>query len=188
MDSYYSSHELIAIGIKKMGKNLKISKKAALYGCERMEFGDNVRVDDFCVLSGKLIFGNNIHITCFCLLAGGDEGIFLHDFATLAYGVRVFTRSDDYGGQTMANSTIPEKYRYNTIKETVMLGKHSIIGTSSVIFPGAHVNEGVSVGAFTLVTKPTDEWGIYVGIPAKRIRDRQKDLLVQELDYITTTE
>jgi acetyltransferase-like isoleucine patch superfamily enzyme len=185
MDNYYTQNELRDLGIKKIGNNLKISKKASLYDCSRMEFGDHVRVDDFCVLSGRLVFGSHIHITAFCLLAGGDEGIFFGNFTTLAYRVSVFTRSDDYSGETLVNSTIPEKYRFKTIKKPVYIEKHAAVGTSSVVFPGAHLREGVSVGASSLVLKPTEAWGIYVGTPAKKIKDRKKDLLVQENEYLT---
>jgi len=184
MSNFYTFDELSALGIKKMGENLKISKKASLYNCEQMEFGNNVRIDDFCVLSGKLIFGNHIHIACFCLVSGGDEGIYFEDFSGLAYRCTVFTRSDDYSGETLTNPTIPEKYRYKTIKETLYIKKHAIVGTNSIVFPGAHIEEGVSVGASAIVMKPTEPWGIYIGVPAKRAKDRSKNLLEQERLYL----
>jgi len=37
--------------------------------------------------------------------------------------------------------------------------------------------EGTSVGAFSLVTKPTKPWGIYYGVPAKRKKERSRRLL-----------
>jgi len=184
MSNFYTSDELSVLGIKRMGANLKISKKASLYNCEQMEFGDNVRIDDFCVLSGKLVFGSHIHITCFCLLAGGDEGIYFEDFTTLAYRCTVFTRSDDYGGETLVNSTIPEKYRYNTVKNPIFIKKHGIVGANSIIFPGADIEEGVSVGAGSLVLKRTEPWGIYFGVPAERKRDRDMGLLEQEKIFL----
>ena len=184
MDSYYSQEELNKLGIRKIGNNIKISKKASLYNCEKMEFGNDVRIDDFCVLSGKLVFGNNVHITCFALLAGADEGIYFSDFTTLAYRSSAFTRSDDYSGETLTNSTIPEKYRHKTRKEPIFIKTHAIIGANCLIMPGAHIEEGVSVGAFSLVVKPTEAWGVYVGIPAKRIKERSKLLLAQKEDLV----
>ena len=183
-DSYYTEQELKALGFKKMGKNLLISRKASIYNTEKIEIGDNVRIDDFCLISGKVVFGNNIHITGFCLIAGADEGVFFDDFTTLAYRCIVFTRSDDYSGETLVNSTVPEKYRYNTIKKPVYIKKHAIIGANSIVFPGADIGEGVSVGANSLVTKPTEPWSIYVGTPAKKVKDRKKDLLKQEETFL----
>ena len=183
-NSYYTNDELLGLGVKKMGANLKISRKASLYDCCNMEFGDDVRIDDFCVLSGKLVFGNNIHITCFCLLSGGDEGIYFYDFTTLAYRTSAFTRSDDYLGETLTNSTIPEKYRNKTKKIPIHVKKYAIVGAGSIILPGADIEEGVSVGALSLVVKPTEAWGVYYGIPARRMGERKKTLLVQETDYL----
>ena len=38
----------------------------------------------------------------------------------------------------------------------------------------------------SLVNKSTEPWGIYVGIPAKRIKDRSKDLLKFETLFYST--
>ena len=35
----------------------------------------------------------------------------IEDFCTLAYGVMVFTQSDDYSGKTMTNPTIPNDFK-----------------------------------------------------------------------------
>jgi len=83
----------------------------------------------------------------------------LDDFSGLAYGVKAFTCSDD-----LTNPTIPEKYK----KASVYISKHCIIGTDSVIFPGVKLAEGTAIGAMTLVTKSTEPWSVYFGIPAKK--------------------
>jgi len=184
ISGYYDNNELLEMGFISVGKNVSVSKKASIYNCEKIVIGDNVRIDDFCVLSGRISFGSHIHIANFCLLAGGDEGITMDDFSGLAYGCYVFTRSDDYSGQTLTNPQIPEKYRNKTIKDPIKIGKHSICGTNTIILPGANIAEGTSTGAFTLVTKPTEPWGIYSGIPAKRIKDRKTELLLQEEQFL----
>ncbi|MCL1789747.1 MAG: acyltransferase [Peptococcaceae bacterium] len=184
-DTYYSNDELDHLNIKKRGTNLRISRKASLYDGGNMEFGNNVRIDDFCVLSGKLVFGSHVHIACFCFLAGGDEGITFNDFSGFAYRVTAFTRSDDYSGETLTNPTIPEHYRHKTTKKCIYVKKHAIVGAGSVIMPGAHLEEGVSVGALSLITKPTEAWGIYVGIPAKRTGTRKTFLLEQEREFLS---
>ena len=183
MSNFYTEMELLEFGFKKIGKNVKISRSAKLYQCELMEFGNHIRIDDYCVLSGKLVFGNYIHITCYNLLAGGDEGIIFQDYSTLAYRCTLFTRSDDYSGHTLCNSTIPPEYRFKTIKESIRVGKYAIIGTCSVVFPGAHIAEGVSIGASSTVLNPTKPWGMYVGIPAKRKKDREKSIIQQSLEF-----
>ena len=62
--STYSQDELFAFGFKSIGKNVLISRKASIYGADKIEIGNNVRIDDFCVLSSGddgFLIGNNIH-------------------------------------------------------------------------------------------------------------------------------
>jgi len=180
--AYYTDEQLEKLGFKFIGKNIKISDKASIYNCDQIEIGDNSRIDDFCVVSGKIKIGKNVHITPTCLVAGGEEGIVFEDFTTIAYGVQVFTQSDDYSGKTMTNSTIPKKFK-NEIMEEVILKKYSIVGAGSIIMPGVILAEGTSIGAMSLVLKSTEAWSIYVGNPAKKIKDRKKDLLELEKVY-----
>lgn len=181
--AYYTQQELKKMNFKYIGKNIQISDKASIYNHEQIEMGDDFRLDDFCVMSGKIKIGRNVHITTQCLIAGGENGIVFEDFTTIAYGVKIFTQSDDYCGETMTNSTIPEKYK-NEFKKEVVIEKHSIVGANSTIMPGVTLAEGTSVGAMSLVLLDTLPWSIYVGIPAKKIKNRSKDLLELEKQYL----
>lgn len=181
--AYLTEEQLKNMNFKYLGKNIKISDKASIYNCDEIEIGDNSRIDDFCVISGKIKIGRNVHITPQCLIAGGEKGIVIDDFVALAYQVKVFTQSDDYTGKSMTNSTVPKKYK-KEIKKEIRIGKHVIIGAGSTIFPGVEIKEGCSTGAMSLVIKSTEPWGVYVGIPAKRIKDRKQDLLELEKKYL----
>lgn len=181
--AYLSQEKLQAMNFKKLGKGVKISDKASIYNAELIEVGNYSRIDDFCVLSGQIKIGRYVHLAPYCLLAGGTEGITMEDFSGCAYHVQVFSQSDDYSGLTMTNPTVTEKYK-REIKKAVQIGKHVIIGTSSIVFPGVILAEGCSVGAMTLVNKSTEPWGIYVGNPAKRIKERKRDLLNLEQQFL----
>lgn len=181
--AYYTQKQLKQLGFKSIGKNVKISDKASIYNHNKIEIGDNSRIDDFCVLSGKIQIGRNVHITPICLIAGGEKGIVFEDFTTIAYGVQVFTQSDDYSGKTMANSTVPKEYK-NEFMQEVVLKRYSIVGAGSIIMPGVILAEGTSIGAMSLVLESTEPWGIYIGSPIKRLKDRKKDLLELEKKYL----
>lgn len=181
--AYLLEEQLQAFGFKSLGQNVKISDKASIYDPELIEIGDRSRIDDFCILSGRLTIGNNVHIAPLCLVAGGEKGIVFKDFSGLAYHVQVFTQSDDYSGATLTNPTVPVEFKCET-KKAVVIGKHVIVGAGSIIFPGVEVADGCSVGALTLVNKSTEEWGIYLGNPARRIKNRKKDLLDLEHAYM----
>lgn len=185
--AYYMQEELEKFGFKYLGKNVKISTKASVYDCEKIEINDNSRIDDFCVISGKIKIGRFVHITPQCLVAGGEKGVVFEDFTTLAYGVKVFTQSDDYSGETLTNSLIPKKYK-NEFKKEVIIKKYSIVGAGSIIMPGVILAEGTSVGAMSLVLKSTKPWSIYIGVPARRLKDRKKDLLKLEKQFLKEME
>lgn len=182
--AYLTKEELQAMGFKAVGKDVKVSDKASIYSPETIEIGDYSRIDDFCVVSGRVALGRNVHIAPFCLIAGGDKGAFLDDFSGLAYGVQVFSQSDDYSGRTLTNPTVSSKFK-DERKAEVRIGRHVIIGASSMVFPGVNLADGCSVGAMTLVNKSTEPWGIYAGNPARRVKNRKQDLLELEAQLLS---
>ena len=181
--AFYTRDQLEKIGFKSIGKDVLVSDKASIYNCSEIEIGDYSRIDDFCVISGKVTIGRNVHIAVFCNVAGGECGILFEDFSGLAYGCHVFSQSDDYSGRSLTNPTVPDKYK-NETKNKIRIGQHSIVGTSSIILPGVNLAEGTSVGAMTMVTKSTEPWSIYFGVPAKKIKDRRRDLVAYEMSYL----
>lgn len=181
--AYLNQREMEALGIKSLGKGVKISDRAAIYNPELLEIGDFSRIDDFCVVSGKVSIGRNVHFAVFCNVAGGEPGIIFEDFSGLSYGCHVFAQSDDYSGKTLTNPTVPDNYKEES-KQAVRLGRHTIVGTQSVVFPGVTLAEGTSVGACSMVTKPTQEWSVYFGAPARKVSQRKRDLLELEQQYL----
>lgn len=179
---YLDEHKLAEMGVAKVGRNVKIHEQSVLVGLENMEFGDNVRIDAFCVIvcagDGRLCVGNYVHIGAQCLLSA-SHGIEMNDFSGFSHGVKVFTGSDDYTGHYMTNPTVPEAYT-KTRKAKVTIGRHVIVGTGAVILPGANLSEGVAVGALSVVIGNLKEWAVYQGNPARQIRSRSRDLLEKE--------
>lgn len=181
--AYLTGDQLQEMGFKSLGKGVKISDKASIYNADQIEIGDYSRVDDFCVISGRVVIGKYNHITPMCLVAGGEPGVFFADFCTLAYGVKIFAQSDDYSGETLTNSLLPKKYK-REIFGAVHCGRHTIVGAGATIMPGADIAEGCSIGAMTLMLKSTEPWGIYVGVPGRRVKDRSQGLLVLEAEFL----
>lgn len=174
--SFYSEEELSKLGLRCYGKNVMISRKSSLYSPGKISIGDNVRIDDFCILSGNIRLGNCIHIAAYCALFGGAEGIEFRDYSGLSARGVVYAESDDYCGDYITNPTVPKEMRH-VISGKVVFCEYSIVGAGCIVLPGCILNEGVAVGAMSLVNKSLDEWGIYAGVPAKRLKDRKKGLL-----------
>ncbi len=177
---FYTEKELKIVGFNYIGKNTLISKLACFYNPEKISIGNNTRIDDFCILKAKdnIDIGNYVHISNFCMLSG-IYGIKIEDFCALSIRCSLFSASDDYSGNFLTNSTVPDQYK-NTKKGKIVLRKHAIIGAHSVILPAVTINKAAAVGAISLVTKDIEEFTICGGIPAKFLKKRDKNLLKLE--------
>jgi galactoside O-acetyltransferase len=184
--THYTEEDLVNEGFKSLGSNVRIAKTCTIIGAENISIGDNVRIDGYCTLvaagSGFIHFGSYIHMGGYCVLLAG-EGITFEDFSGLAWGVQLYTHSDDFTGKFMTNPTVPSKYTGVT-GGPIVLKRHVIVGASSVILPKVTLGEGVAVGALSLVTRSLPEWGVYGGIPAKHIKIRKKQLLELERSFL----
>ena len=180
MESFYTVEELGQMGFKHLGtRNVLISRKASIYGIENVSIGNNARIDDFCILSGKISIGNYVHIAAYTALYGGKDGIVIDDFANLSSRVSVYSVSDDYSGETMTNPMVPEQYKA-VVSAPVYIGKHVIIGATSVVLPGVIIQEGRAFGCFSLIKNDSEEWSMNIGIPTRKIKERSKELLDYE--------
>ena len=120
----------------------------------------------------------NVHIAVFASIIGAGR-IEIGDFSGLSSRVSLYSSTDDYSGIAMTNPTVPGQYR-KVINENVVLGLHVIVSSGSVILPGVTLGDGVAIGALSLVNSDCPEFGIYVGAPARFVRERRRDLLAVE--------
>lgn len=174
-DSFLSEEEIQKMGFKKTGSNLYISRNAQFYSPESIELGSNVRIDDFCILTGNIKIGNNIHISAYTALFG-RKGIELMDYSGLSPRCTLFSETDDFSGNYLVGTMARPESR-NIIGEKIIIGKFSQIGSSCVILPGVTVHEGVAVGAMSLINHDLESWSIYKGVPAKFHKRRSQKLL-----------
>ncbi|WP_136799761.1 acyltransferase [Desulfosediminicola ganghwensis] len=175
-----------SIGFASLGENVVISDRASFYNCGKISIGNNVRIDDFSVISagvGGISIGNNVHIAVFSSLIGAGK-ITLSDFSNISSRVSIYSSSDDYSGEWMTNPTVPSEFT-GVIHADVFIGRHAIIGAGSVVLPGVIVEEGVAIGALSLVKKHCKAFSIYTGIPAKMISSRKRDFLDLEKRFLS---
>ena len=139
-----------------------------------MSIGSNVRIDDFCILSGNITIGNYVHISAYTALYG-KYGIKIGNFCGVSPRSILLSATDDFSGEYMISPLVPEEYT-NVTGGLIELEDYVQIGSNSIVFPNVLIREGSATGAFTLVNKELDPWGIYIGIPARKIKDRNKNL------------
>lgn len=188
-DNFYTIEELTQIGFAFLGTNddckmdIRVSRKASIYSPEKVTLGNHVRIDDFCILSGHIEIGNYVHIAAYTALYGGKEGIYISDFANLSSRICVYSVSDDYSGKTMTNPMVPDEFK-DVESRPVYIGKHVIIGSTSIVLPGVNVAEGSSFGSFSFINSDSEPWSINVGIPARKIKNRSRNVIKLERDML----
>jgi len=178
---YYHSAELKTFGFASVGESVAVAKGCMIVGLANISLGEGTRIDagvHIIATSGQLrLLGRN-HIGGGChIIAAAD--VELGEFSGFSQGVRLYTATDDYSGRWMAGPCVPEPLRGPKIAP-VIIGRHCIVGSGSVILPGCDFADGAAVGALSLVTKPLKEWTLYHGNPAKPICRRSRKVLELE--------
>ncbi|MBL3539452.1 acyltransferase [Aminivibrio sp.] len=183
-DAFWSLDELRSFGFASFGEDVQISKHALIYQPHLISIGNNVRIDDFAKLNGKITIGSNIHIASFvCLM--GSYGITLKDYAQVSLRATLLSATDDFSGEFLVGPQIPSQYRKISGGE-IVLEKHALVGAGSMIFPGVTLREGTAVGAMSLVMRSTKKWTVYFGNPAVAVKERSRNML--ELEKLMNAE
>lgn len=181
MSNNYTIDELKELGIKNIGENVRISKKASLYSPEKMSFGNNIRIDDFCILSGNIKIGNYVHISAYTALYG-SYGIEIGNYCGCSPRCTLLSGSDDFSGEYMISPMVPEEFT-NVMGKKIILKDFCQVGANSIIMPGVVFNTGAVCGCFSYIKKDLEEWTINAGIPAKKIKNREKKMLELEVQF-----
>lgn len=135
---------------------MKIGKNSVIYGGMEVrapwniKIGDNTIIGDESKLDGRniIIIKNNVN------------------FST---GVWIWT------DQHKVNSKDFESLPIGTGK--VIIEDYCWCGPRSIILPSKTMKKGSVLAAGGVLTKNTEEFGIYAGVPAQKISERNKDLL-----------
>lgn len=182
---YLNENDLKSFGFRSLGKNIKVSSDARIYGEKNISIGSNVRIDDFVILSasnGFISIGDYVSISRGTHLSG-SMGIEIGDFVTLGANSLIYSATSDFSGAAMVSHVVPSRFCKNR-GGLVVIQKHTAIAAACVITGPSNLSEGVSVGALSLVSGNLDAWGIYGGVPAKFIKERKKDILELEEEFL----
>ncbi len=179
LNPYYTPRELRALGFRALGRSVLVSRTCRVYTPETISLGSHVLIDDFTILNGDITVGDHVHISSNCELYAGEASITIGDYSGISSRCAFYATSDDFSGASLNNPTVPRAFRYEK-NLPVTLGRHVLIGTGSTVLPGVTIGEGCAFGSMTLIAKSTEPWGIYVGVPARRLRERERGLLELE--------
>lgn len=187
-NNYYSDREVREMGFRSLGERVMISRDARIISPRLISVGSNVLIDAFTIMNGSITIGNHVQISANCEVYSGDRtDIIIGDFCALASFVSLYGQSDEYVLPYLNNPTVPAKYK-NVHNEQIIIGNYVIIGTHSVVLPGVELGEGCTFGACSLINKSTTQGGVYVGVPCRRIHERNLEEIRQLAKMLTEEE
>ena len=170
-----SSNQIADLGLAAVGEEVQISDRCSIYGASAISIGSHVRIDDFAIITARapVIIGSYVHISAFAFISG-QFGIDIGDFCNVGIRVTLLSTNDDFSGEWLPGAVIPLELRSPT-GAPVVFDRHVTVGSHTVVLPGVRLAEGVAVGALSLVKSSLPDWGIYAGIPARRLRERKRN-------------
>jgi acetyltransferase-like isoleucine patch superfamily enzyme len=173
---------------REVGRNVRILSLAKVVSPGTITIGSEVIIDDVVFLGAhrQLLIGNHVHIASHASITGGGECV-ICDFAGISSGARILTGTDSFSGEGLTGPTIPEQYR-KASRGRVVIGRHTVIGANAVVLPDVTVGEGAVVGAGGVVTKSLDPWGVYAGVPVRRIASRRSEVILRYEAELLATE
>jgi acetyltransferase-like isoleucine patch superfamily enzyme len=125
-----------------------------------------------------------------CHVAGGSARTFrLGDFSSLSAGVKVWCTSDDFANDVVM--IMPPGLEVLDVKESVIsgdvtFGRCTAVGSNSVVMPDNEIPEGTVIGALSFVPSrfAFEPWSVYAGTPIRRIRDRNRDRVLAQVERV----
>lgn len=174
---FYNSLQLKKIGIQ-CGENCFVHSSSNITNYNNLIMKNNIRIDAFTniIAMEKILIESNVHIGAYAMLHANKNKIILKKYSGISAGVQIYTHSDDYLG---SNYFGPMSKKFKKVDKgksaLISIGMHSIIGSNSIILPGASIPTGVSIGALSLINRKLKSWSVYSGNPAVYILPRKNN-------------
>ena len=146
------SHRIRLVVLKYL-YGMKIGKNTVIYGWSELRspwlisIGDNSIIGDEAKLDGRY-------------------GIKIGSNVNFSTGVWIWTEQHD----------VNDPY-FSGERGTVEIDDRCWISCRVTILPNVHIENGCVMAAGAVVTKDCNEYGVYGGVPAKRIAERNRNLL-----------
>jgi len=110
--------------------------------------------------------GRNTYINGGYLVASENSKIVIGDNCLISYDVHIRTGMHIYADRNQLIS------KQGSREADIVIGNDVWIGFGAQILSGVHIADGCVIGAGAIVTKDTEPYGVYVGVPARKIKER----------------
>ena len=137
------------------GENVKIVEPSNIYGCT---IGDDTFIGPFVEIQKDVSIGKNCKIQSHSFIC---ELVTIGDDTVVAHGVMFINDLFANGGPANGDKNLWKRTK---------IGNKVSIGSNATILP-VKICDNTVIGAGSVVSKDIEEPGIYLGNPAKKVRD-----------------
>lgn len=162
-------------------KNVVVSKNISIGNYTYYEDPiDSTKFEENCVLFNWQEFGDKLIIGNFCAIANGVQ--FLMGSANHRMSSITTYPFSAFGGSW--EEIVPPHLSQLPHKGDTIIGNDVWIGRESLIMPGIHIGNGAIIAARSIVTKDIPSYAIVGGNPAKIIRMRFDNEMIESLEKL----
>ncbi|MGI0484479.1 acyltransferase [Pantanalinema rosaneae CENA516] len=167
--------------LRSVGEDVYISSNVEIRRPHLVSVGSHIAIDSGFYITTQAQLEDYIHIAPYVTVIGGVNGLLkMGNFTNISVGGKIICGSDEFLGAGLVTAPgIPDEFRDTLVVEPVVFEDFANVGANVVIMPGVTLAEGSVVGACSLVTKTTEPWTIYIGTPAKPVKARSKDKMIE---------
>lgn len=140
------------------GNDVKVVEPVNIYGCE---IGDECFVGPFVEIQKDVTIGDRTKVQSHSFIC---ELVTIGNDCFVGHGVMFINDLFTYGGPARGDKSL---------WKSTSIGNNVSIGSNATILP-VNICDNVVIGAGAVVTKDIIRPGVYVGNPAKRIKDIQQ--------------
>lgn len=167
---------LRAAAVKRLVPNLHVGKKLLIeknvffdvwYGGE-INIGDNCELRSGCKLlsyGGNITIGNNCSVNPDAVIYG-QGNVVIGNYVRIATQCVLIPSNHTFEDTVIPIALQPLQKKGIVIEDDVWLG------AGVKVLDGVKISKGCVIGAGSVVTKSTEPYCVYVGVPAKKIKER----------------
>lgn len=167
--------------LKSVGQDVYIGDRVDICRPQLVSIGNHVAIDNGFYITTAAQIGDHIHIAPYVTVIGGESGLLtMGHFTNISTGGKIICGSDSFFGEGLITAPgIPEAYRDDLKIAPVHFENFVNTGANITVLPGVTLGEGCVIAACSLVTKDTEPWTIYMGVPARPYKLRRKDKMIE---------
>jgi acetyltransferase-like isoleucine patch superfamily enzyme/glycosyltransferase involved in cell wall biosynthesis len=177
----------------RVGRNVTFGTGVVFRHPKKIIIGDNVIIDDNCVLDAKgsnnrgIVIGNGVFLGRNTILNCKNGDIVLKDNVNVGFNCMIFSASEVHVGENYLlaaycylvggthmfdNPSIPVLHQDRSSKG-IRLEPGGWLGAHVTVFDGVHIGKNVVVGAGSVVNQDIRDYAVAAGSPVRVIKDRK---------------